>query len=447
MQIKTKTNSNKSVSTNYEKFTTAMAATPLTKYNPQILVFSGLNRLPIINDEELSSAYNLSFKNYPCLSCRPSREIISTLVTPHALFSVNDKLAWVNDAAFYYNNAFKGVVSAGTKSMVDFNGKIVMMPDKKTYDYTSDTFASITSDDMDFICVHMNRVFGVKGNDVHACKQGDVTNWNQSEGVATDSWHADVPSEGGSFTGIVSYQNHPVIFKADLMYELYGSLPSNFTLQPINKVGCISNKAIVEINSILYFCGRKGIYAYSGGVPRLMSNKLNETYSNAVFGTDGRILYASLYNGSTWKLYTYDTLTEKWLQEDNLQVVEFTRIGDNCYALSSTGALYKFNSGTEAVSWSMETNDFTEQTFAKKYNDKIRLRVNLHEGSTLNLFVKTDNNEYPETPNETITTAGLNSYTFILPVVRADRFKVKLTGTGSFEIYAFGREYAVGSDI
>ena len=43
--------------------------------------------------------------------------------------------------SFKYNNITEGVVTSSSKSMVDFNGKIGIFPDKKTYDYIDDDFA------------------------------------------------------------------------------------------------------------------------------------------------------------------------------------------------------------------------------------------------------------------------------------------------------------------
>lgn len=425
------------------------------KIKPQVITFNGLNRNPLISDDELAGCTNLSFKDRPCLSCRSPRETLYTLTTPKALFSVGTALAWVDGTAFKYNNTTKGTVTAGQKSMVDFNGKIVIMPDKKSYDYGTDTFATIGSGtypaagscpDMDYICVHMNRVFGVKGNDIYACALGNVTDWTTFAGLSTDAWAADVESEGGSFTGIVSYQNHPVLFKTDLMYEIYGNKPSNFTTQKAHKVGCISNLAIIEIDGVLYFVGKKGVYAYTGGTPRLISIKLDETYSDAVLGTDGRILYASLYNGSEWKLYIYDTWEGNWLKEDSLHVVQFTRIGEHAHALSSTGALYKFNSGTETgIPWELETKQFTEESFNKKSHSRIYIRVDLETGSQMQVYVKRDNGSY--TLEHSYSAAGLQTFHTTLKIQRADHFQIKFAGTGDFKLYAMQRHVIIGSEI
>jgi len=420
------------------------------KTKKPIIVLQGLNRNSLIKDNELSACQNISSKNRPVLSCRAPRETLYTLTSPQALFSVGTALAWVDGTSFKYNNVTKGTVTAGAKSMVDFNGKILIFPDKKYYDYGADTFDTIvdigpdaTVPDMDFVCEHMNRIFGCKGNDVYASALGQYNNWTTFAGLSSDAWAKEVASEGGSFTGIASYQYHPVIFKEDLMYEVFNSKPP-FTTQPGYKVGCLSNRAIIEVNSVLYFAGKKGLYGYTGGVPRLVSDDLNETYSDAVMGTDGTILYVSLYNGTSWKLYTYNTKDGRWLQEDTLHVVQFTKIGAYGYGLASTGALYKFNSGTEVIEWNFETKQFTEEIFEKKGNGKISLRLDLLTGSTANVYVKHDNGAYALVKE--LTATGLRCFRIPLKIQMDDHFQVKISGTGDFKFHGIEREIIIGGD-
>lgn len=422
------------------------------RINRDTITFSGLNRNALISDNELSACKNISMTEHnPLISCRPPREVLYTLDNPKSLFSIDDKIVLVDGTNFKYNDVVKGTVASGVKSMVDFNGRIIIMPDKKYYDYVGDAFNDIgtaeypaagSCPDMDYICVHMNRVFGVKGCNIYACKQGDVTNWTYFDTVSTASWAADVESEGGDFTGIVSYQNHVVLFKADFMYELYNNKPP-YTIQRVNKVGCISNMAIVEVDSALYFVGRKGVYAYTGGTPRLISEKLNENYSDAVLGTDGRLLYLSLYNGTEWNLYAYDTQTGIWIREDNLQAIQFTRIGEHAHALAPDGKLYKFNSGEEkGIEWEIETKNFTEEIFNKKGNGVVKIRIDLEPFSSVNIYTQVDNRGY--SLQKSFSTQGQRTYYANIKVQMADCFKVKLQGKGGFKLYAFGREVVVG---
>lgn len=427
---------------------------PALMFNPKtkkpIIVLKGLNRKDLISDDELSSCRNISFSLHsPLISHRPPRETMNTLSSPQALFSVGDNLAWVDGTDFVYNGTVKGSVTADAKSMVNFNGKILIFPDKKYYDYGSDTFGTITDTgpdhavpDIDYVCQHMNRVFGVKGNTVYSSAWGKYNDWSTKAGVSTDSWAKDLASEGGNIVGIVSYQNHPVIFKEELMYEVYNNKP-DFVTQPVFKIGALSSGAMLEANKVLYFVDKGGVYSYRGGEPFLVSDKLNEIYSDAVLGTDGRLLYVSLYNGMGWNLYIYDTLEGKWWQEDDLQVIQFTKIDGYAHALSADGKLCKLNSGTELFDWEIETNEMTDELFKNKDNRRIYVSLNLSSGSIANIYVKYDNGGYVLV--KSISRPGLWNTEIPLKPKMARNFQVKITGEGEFRFHGFQRDIATNS--
>ena len=44
----------------------------------------------------------------------------------------------IDGTDFYYDGTKKGTVKKGKKSVIDFNGNIVIFPDKKYYDYVED---------------------------------------------------------------------------------------------------------------------------------------------------------------------------------------------------------------------------------------------------------------------------------------------------------------------
>ena len=78
--------------------------------------------------------------------------------------------------------------------------------------------------DMDFLCENENRLWGCKGDTIYACKLGDIFNWNVFDGVATDSYAADVASTG-DFTACASYLGYPCFFKEEHIYKVYGDRP------------------------------------------------------------------------------------------------------------------------------------------------------------------------------------------------------------------------------
>ena len=94
-------------------------------------------------------------------------------------YSVGNKLCWVDGTKFVYDGVVKGTVTAGKKSMAEYFGIILIFPDKKYYNYNTDTFGTIPNcPDIKYICVHNNRAFGVGGNGFYASKLGDPLTWN-----------------------------------------------------------------------------------------------------------------------------------------------------------------------------------------------------------------------------------------------------------------------------
>ena len=175
---------------------------PIGNTQVKQLIFAGLNKKEMIDDKELSGGINLDSELVPAASPRKPINLLRTLVSPQAFCMINNKQVYVDGTNFYYDGVAKGTVALGNKSMVDFNGNIVIFPDLKYYDYIEGVFGTfICPYEIDFATVHYNRIFGIKGSNVYASKVGDFKVWDDYSGTAMDSWAADVYSPG-DFTGI-----------------------------------------------------------------------------------------------------------------------------------------------------------------------------------------------------------------------------------------------------
>ena len=419
-----------------------------------MLEWRGLNRRAKIADNELSSTTNMHTHHIPLLSPRPSRETAHELTSGKALFAA-PKLAWVDGTDFFYNGADEGNVTEGTKAMADLSGVIYIMPDSKYYDYISDTYGTWGSGTyptagavpaMDFMTVLDNRIWGCKGDDIYCCALGDATDWTtfSSPSEATDAYSVDTGTSG-SFTGIATYKGTIIVFKNNVMWKLFGDIPENFQFIRITDVGCLSNKSIAEVNNVLFFLSRRGIYAYSGGVPELISQDLEETYVSGVAGGDGRRYYISLYNGSEYKLYVYDTETGLWIQEDDLQVIEFAYYEGYLYALAADNNIYKFNSGEETVSWELVTGEITEEVDNKKGHSDLSFRVDLENGSEMTIYTRIDNGGFNTVKK--YTTSDLQTFRVPLRIQRADHFQIKIAGKGEAKIHGIYRRFHVNSNV
>jgi hypothetical protein len=409
--------------------------------------FFGLNRMPFAKPGELKDMTNLSSRYAPCLYPRDPRSVHATLADGQALFVANSKLCWVDGTNFIYEGSVKGAVAAGPKSVAEYFGIILIMPDKKYYNYATNTFGNIaTAQDMDYICVHNNRAFGVKGNNFYASKSGDPLTWNQFSVPLSeaDSFQTNTAEEG-DFTGIIVIDDTVVAFKKKYCYELLGSKPSNFKLQRIAKKGCTDFKSISEINGTALFMGKDGVYQYTGGTPRNISYNLDEKYVSCVAGSDERRYYASIYNGTAYNLYVYDAVAGLWHREDNLQVKDFALLDGYLYALAADNNIYKFNSGAEVVSWECEFDKMTEQYFGRTVTTKIKVIADIEAGASLSISYKINDGNY--VLSDTFTDTGEQAFVSTIKPMRANSLQIKISGTGKAKVYSLGREISYSSDV
>lgn len=411
-------------------------ARPMTNIQKKEVIhdsFGGFNNSINAKEFEFVDMKNLTSDEFPQISQRKSRELVRTLATPNGLFSDGLKMCWVDGTKFYYDGIEKGLVANSKKQFVEINKNILIFPDKMFYDTVAGTFGTFASGtpEIDYAVVHNNRVFGVKGQNVYASKQGDFKQWNTFAGLVTDSYATDVAG-AGSFKGITKYQNHVVIQTETTMFELYGYKPENFQIQEAIKQGVLSN-TYAELNSTLYFANENGVYIYNGGLPHNISEDrvLLKFNSNAVSGTDGQKYYISLDSG----LFIYDPKFDIWHKEDDVKVVSFTYHNGFIYALLTDGKMIKFNSGSELVRYSaIFAETFDGDYFSKKGVRTIEIYAEMGPESFVSVCLK------DSTKNDFVTVATFASETersLMIPMlVNAQAYQLKLEGYGSIKIRA-----------
>lgn len=304
--------------------------------------------------------------------------------------------------------------------------------------------------DLDYICESENRLWGCCNEDktIYASALGDPTNFYTYEGISTDSYAVAVGTEG-NFTGCTRLSSSILFWKENVLHKMLGSYPAEYALYTYNieglQEGC--SKSMQVINETLYYKGLHGIYAYSGGLPTLITQRFGDhVLTDAVAGTDGVRYYLSAADGTRRRFLVYDIQSGLWLEEDDTVAVDFARIGKDLYFLNSAGDVYLADAEEEeeGIAWSMRFTPFLMSIQGRKRWRRLLVRVELPRGSWLRAEVRFDGGRWVEAGR--IVGAESNVRSFPLRIARCDRFELRLNGEGPCCILGMSQEFSMGSE-
>lgn len=303
--------------------------------------------------------------------------------------------------------------------------------------------------DLDFICESENRLWGVDAEGtIHASALGDPTNFNDFSGVSTDSYSVAVGTDG-DFTGCVAYSGSVLFFKENVLHKVIGSYPAEYAIYtysiPGIQAGC--EKSAVVINEVLYYKGRNGVYAYTGGTPVNIGRAFGtRRFEEAVGGTDGARYYLSMKEeGGGWGLWVYDPSTGLWIQEDETQVTDFIEFPDRLEFLSGNKVYGVSGSGEGRFPWAAQFAPFYDGTQNRKRHNKLLVRLELSAGAWAQIEVRRDSGLWTKVWKQT----GRRRNSYLVPVLplRCDSFEVRVSGEGGCILRGLTWQYAVGSEV
>lgn len=299
------------------------------------------------------------------------------------------------------------------------------------------------------VCESDNRIWGAGGNTIYASALGDPEHFFSYKGVSTDSYAVAVGTDG-AFTACCPYSGAVLFWKEDRLHKVLGNYPAQYEVYtyqiPGVQKGC--EKSLVNIDEVLYYQGRSGIYAYTGGTPELISEKFGlRRFQKGRAGTDGARYYISMQNESgAWGLYTFDPMRGLWLREDGTHAAEFARVGGTLYYLDTDrGQLVSM--GTDAdpdIAWSATLCRMDETSHGRKGYSKLYLRADLSAGAFLKVEISTDGGPF----RQVFRTHNQRARTMVVPILpqRCDNFRIRLSGTGGCIVRSLVREFSLGSE-
>lgn len=333
----------------------------------------------------------------------------------------------------------------------------------KTVDISTQLTVKRTMPIMDFIIEANNRLWGCHYgmdengemvNRLYASKLGDFKNWNCFMGVSTDSYFANVGTDG-YFTGAVTHLGAALFFKENCMHKVYGNFPTEFTVQDTAcrgvQSGCERSLAIV--NEVLFYKARNAVCAYDGSLPVEVSYCLgNERYYDAVGGSHGNKYYISMADSmGKWNLFVYDTAKGLWHREDDLHASFFVSYRGEMYCVDAEdrNIITLLGSGEEdesEVEWMVETGELGITSPDMKYVSRITLRMMLEVGSVMDIYAQYD---FSEEWLHLGHFRGTDLRSFFLPIRprRCDFMRMKIEAKGMGKIYSMTKTIEQGSDI
>ena len=297
--------------------------------------------------------------------------------------------------------------------------------------------------DLDFLCVQDNRVWGCRGDTICCCKLGDPFNWNVFDGLSTDAWSVETGTPG-AFTGCVSFMGYPVFFKADRVFKVYGSRPSNYEVMSSATLGVLpgAHQTLAVAGETLFYLSRAGFVRYNGGYPSAVDAALNAKYTGGASGSDGRRYFVSaLRTDNVRELLVFDPESGLWTKEDGLAVNGFANVAGTLYAQTDAANLIvgnapepdeaDFASGVTFADFDSVKVGRSTYSFASKY--PVRLWLRLESAGAVTVQISYNGGVW-----ETAATipAGVKQARYIpVPIRRCDRFGLKISTTGAWRLY------------
>lgn len=318
--------------------------------------------------------------------------------------------------------------------------------------------------DLDFICERNNRLFGCSNKEktIYASELGEPSRFYSKHKSGVGSYAVAVGSDG-DFTGCTRLGSSVLFWKEDKLYKLLGEFPSEYALYDYDVDGVQqgSHKSQQVINEVLYYLGTQGVYAYTGGVPTLISENFGQKrFKNGVAGRDTDSYYLSADGeDNAANLFSYETLSGVWLREDDFRAKDFARSGNDLYVLRQDG-IFKMNDGAtdkkdygdglvdeKSIEWMAYFTPFYETMQGRKTYSKLLIRAEIPQGAYIKPEVRYDGGDWKSLPAITGGKDAKNDTVAIpIPINRCDKFELRLSGKGDVAILGMVREFMVRSD-
>jgi len=131
------------------------------------------------------------------------------------------------------------------------------------------------------MAAHRNRVFIGNGKDLAYCAIGDETDWTTPNNAGS----IPVPiTKGKGISGLIPLWDRLIIFAYEQVFQLVGTAPSDFEVQPINLAYGHSGSpyGVCAAGNDVYFADAKGVHSLSVSEAQSITGDVSYSYASAL---------------------------------------------------------------------------------------------------------------------------------------------------------------------
>jgi hypothetical protein len=345
-----------------------------------------------------------------------------------------------------------------------YDKKLLIYPDKVSMDFfiTENPIAFAQLDvgqnitpDIKYATVFQSRLFGVDDARVYASGFNDYSNFDldtADEENSANAWMSTAQSDyraDGDFTGLITYDNHVILFKRDFMHMVTNN-KNPFRLVDIPYGGAIDNRAMQGVKEKLVYVSTDGIKYFTGGFPHKMSLELNiDEYTDGVTGVYKDTFYVYQQEDGINKAFTWNADFEQWSCE--ILPGECVGMGNNnngFYALCTDG-LYRRSKDYGYGSWWFESDVSMVGTTELKHIKKFTVYADLDDSAGFDVYLLKGAEAFNADTSMKILSAN-DSTKHVFPtfenVTEAWGHKLHFEGNGMVKLQAVEIRYAYGGD-
>jgi hypothetical protein len=426
---------------------------------------------------------NLTSDDYPAFSTRPGYTLVGNAFAQKILGLgawKNSELHAVSNGAWHrytggtWGSALvSGLSSSAEWSFTNFQGNLAAInligangsDPLKRYDGASVVNLTNAPAGGNYIATLDNRLFCAVGNTLHACELNVPTNWATTAGNDSDPYQISLNTQDGeTINALKAGLKRLMIFKPNSLHELFGSNPSDVTLEKVaDDIGIVNNRSLVIVAAKAYFIHTTGIYLYTGGsrpskdfsvtVQEYVSRINPSALSACSAGTDGERIYFALPLDSATSpsvILQYDPKFNTWYVWKDITALHFLKTADKWYVGDNSGRVLQMGGTTtdngSAIAWEWISKPFAGSSMAKSIRwFRIWLTVSVPSGSSLTAYVSpSTSGDSDWTQIGTISSAsGYRSARIVLipsQLANSNFIRLKLSGSGPCTVSEIARD-------